>query len=63
MGIEVSGIFGLAVLVAVLWALVHIAQSAARPVAKAVWMALVLVLPVLGFIVWLAAGPRARRAP
>ena len=63
MGIEVSGVFGAAVLVAALYALVNIGQSPARPAAKAVWMALVLVLPVLGLLVWLVAGPRARRAP
>jgi hypothetical protein len=29
--------------------------------AKVVWAVLILVLPVLGFIIWLLAGPRSER--
>ena len=58
MGIEVGGLFGLLILIADLWAIIHIAQSSRSPGAKALWIVLVLVLPVLGFIIWFIAGPR-----
>lgn len=63
MHVEVSGIFGALVLIAALYALVNIAQSPASVGAKVAWMALVLVLPVLGFFAWLIGGPRAGTRP
>ncbi len=60
MGIEVGGFFGLLVLVAAVWAIINVAQSKASTGAKVVWVVLVLLLPLLGVIIWLLAGPRAR---
>lgn len=59
--IRMSGFFGLIVLVADLWAMVHTFQSHASTAAKVVWAAVIIVLPVLGFVAWLLAGPRANR--
>jgi len=59
---EVGGIFGLLVLIADVWAIVNIAQSAATTGKKVLWIVLVLVLPVLGLILWLLLGPRTGRA-
>ena len=56
---EVGGIFGLLVLIADVWAVLNIVQSRSGTGRKALWVALVLVLPVLGFIVWLLMGPRS----
>jgi len=56
--IEVGGIFGLLVLAADVWAILHIFQSSASTGRKALWIVLVLVLPLLGFIIWYLAGPR-----
>ena len=56
-------LFGFALLAAVIWAIVNIAQSGASPGAKTLWILLVLVLPLFGFLVWLAVGPRTRKAP
>jgi len=58
MGIEVSGIFGLIVLVLDIWALLNVIQSGASTCSKIVWIVLVLVLPLLGFLGWLIFGPR-----
>jgi hypothetical protein len=58
MGIEVGGVFGLLVLVADVWAIVNVAQSAASTGAKVGWIVLILLLPVLGLLIWLIAGPR-----
>ncbi|MEK6594533.1 MAG: PLDc N-terminal domain-containing protein [Pseudomonadota bacterium] len=62
MGIEVGGIFGLLVLICDIWAIIHIAQSSASAGAKALWIVLVLLLPVLGLIIWFFAGPRSGKS-
>jgi hypothetical protein len=56
-----GGLFGLIVLVADIWAIINILQSHASAAAKVVWTVVVLFFPVLGFIVWLFAGPRSGR--
>ena len=62
MGIEVGGVIGLIILIADIWAIVNVFQSSATTGSKVVWIVLILVLPVLGLIIWLIAGPRGRRA-
>jgi hypothetical protein len=58
MGIEVGGIFGLLILIADVWAIVNVTQSSASTGAKVGWIVLILLLPVLGLLIWLLAGPR-----
>jgi len=58
-----GGVIGFLVLVADIWAIVSVIQSGASPGGKVLWIVLVLVLPVLGFLIWLFAGPRVRRLP
>lgn len=60
MDIQISGILGLLILIADIWAIINIVQSSASMGAKLVWILLVLLLPVLGLIIWLLAGPRGR---
>jgi succinate dehydrogenase/fumarate reductase cytochrome b subunit len=55
---EVSGIMGVLVLIADVWAILNIFQSASSTGRKALWIVLVLVLPVLGVVIWYFAGPR-----
>lgn len=55
---EVGGIFGLLVLVADVWAILNIFQSSSDTLKKALWIVLVLALPLLGVIIWYFAGPR-----
>lgn len=52
------GFFGLLVLVADIYALIKTWQSGASTGAKLLWTLLILLLPVLGFIIWLIAGPK-----
>ena len=61
MGYHVNGLWGLLVLVADIWAIVNIIQSPRDTAAKVLWTLLVILLPVLGFIIWLIGGPRTRR--
>ncbi|MDH3899784.1 MAG: PLDc N-terminal domain-containing protein [Gammaproteobacteria bacterium] len=56
--LEVSGLFGLLVLAADIWAILNIVQSTSTTGSKALWIVLVLVLPLLGVIIWYFAGPR-----
>ena len=59
MGVEVQGVFGFLILIANVWAIISIVQSAAGTGSKVLWSVLVLVLPLLGLIIWFFAGPRS----
>jgi hypothetical protein len=56
---EVGGLLGLVILIADVWAIVKTLQSGATTGAKVVWIVLILVLPVLGLLLWLLAGPKS----
>ena len=55
-------LWGLVVLIADIWAIVNILQSAADTGKKVVWTVVVIVLPVLGFILWFFLGPRTGKS-
>lgn len=59
---EFAGIGGFIVLVLDIWAIVSVLGSSASTGAKVLWTLLIIVLPVLGFIIWLIAGPKSSRA-
>ena len=59
---EYRGLWGLLVLIADAWAIVNIVQSSADTGKKVLWVVLVVVLPVLGFLLWLLLGPRTGKA-
>lgn len=61
MNLQVNGLWSLLVLAADIWAIVNIVQSRATTGMKVVWILLVVLLPVLGFIIWLVAGPKTGR--
>ncbi len=58
MGIEVTGVVGLLILIADVWAIINVFQSGAGTGNKVIWTVLILLLPVIGLILWLLAGPR-----
>ncbi|MHA7852536.1 PLDc N-terminal domain-containing protein [Roseovarius sp.] len=60
---EISGLGGLILLILNIWAIVSIIGSRATTGRKVIWVVLVVLLPLLGFIMWLLAGPRAARSP
>lgn len=60
MDINVGGPIGLLVLILDVWAIVSVVQSGAGTGAKVIWVVVILVLPVLGFILWLLFGPKGR---
>ena len=63
MGLEITGIGGLILLILDIWAIVSIIGSASSTGSKVLWCLLVLLLPLVGFIIWLIAGPKSARSP
>jgi len=57
--LEITGIGGLIVLILDIWAIVSVVGSPASTGKKVLWVLLILLLPILGFIIWLIAGPRS----
>lgn len=58
MNFEYGGFIGLIVLALDIWAFINILQSGAGTGSKVMWILLILFLPIIGFIIWLFAGPR-----
>jgi Phospholipase_D-nuclease N-terminal len=54
---DLTGIGGLIILIADIFAIVMILQSAAKNIEKLVWALVVLLLPLIGLIFWYFAGP------
>ena len=59
--VEITSLGGLIILILDIWAIVSVVGSRATTLRKVLWTLLILVLPVLGFIIWLIAGPRSVR--
>jgi hypothetical protein len=59
---EVNGIFGLLLLVLDVYAVVKTVQSGASTGSKVLWIVVILLLPLIGFLAWLIFGPKAGRA-
>lgn len=58
MGFEYGGIIGLIILALDIWAILRVIQSGVSTGAKVIWILVILILPVLGLIIWLLAGPK-----
>lgn len=54
-----GGFVVLIYLILTVWSVIHIFQSNAAPLSKAIWIVAVCFLPYLGFVIWLLFGPRA----
>ncbi len=57
-----NGLWGLLILIGDVWAVINIAQSSASNEKKALWIVLVVVLPLLGLILWYFLGPKSGKA-
>lgn len=58
----IGGLFGLIILIADIWAVINVLGSGASTGAKILWILLIIILPLIGLIIWLIAGPRSSRA-
>jgi hypothetical protein len=54
---ELTGIGGLIILIADIYAIVMILQSSAKSIEKLIWSLVVFFLPLLGLLIWYFAGP------
>lgn len=54
---DLAGIGGLILLIANIYAIVMIVQSAANGIEKLIWSLLVFLLPLIGVTIWYFAGP------
>lgn len=61
-GVRVEGLLGLLVLAIDVWAIIHIVQSGTSTLKKVLWVVLILLLPLVGFLIWLLLGPRKASA-
>jgi len=55
------GLLGLLIFVADIWAILNIAQSSSENLKKAIWIVIIVFLPVLGLVLWFLFGPRGGR--
>ncbi len=55
------GVSGILVLILDIWAILKILQSSASNGERVLWILLIIVLPLIGFVIWLSAGPGSRR--
>jgi hypothetical protein len=53
------GIFGILIFIADIWAILNVAQSTGENLTKAVWIVVILLLPLLGLVLWYLFGPRS----
>ena len=54
---EITGIGGLIILIADIYAIVMILQSSAQRIEKLIWALVVFLLPLIGLVIWFVAGP------
>ena len=54
---EINGLLGLIIFILDIFAIIKIAQSSVETIKKAIWIVVVLVLPLIGFILWYFLGP------
>ncbi|RJK97434.1 hypothetical protein D3P06_16470 [Paracoccus aestuarii] len=52
-------LFSIIVFVLNVWAIAQIINTNAAMQSKLLWIALILILPVVGFVIWWFAGPKA----
>lgn len=60
---SLSGFFGFIVFILDVWAIIKIWNSKAEDFHKAVWIAAVVFLPVMGFVIWWFVGPKPGENP
>lgn len=51
-------LLGIVIFALDLWAILNIVRSPASTGAKILWSLLIVILPVVGLLIWLVAGPR-----
>jgi hypothetical protein len=58
MNVEVGGLLGFLLLICIIYAIVKTVQSRASTGTKVIWIVVLLLLPVIGFVLWFLFGPK-----
>lgn len=58
---SLEGLGGFFILVLDIWAIISVVNSNASTGAKVIWVLLIAFLPIVGFVIWLLAGPRSKQ--
>ncbi|MFP4639975.1 MAG: PLDc N-terminal domain-containing protein [Guyparkeria sp.] len=53
-----GGLLGLIILILDIYAIIKVVQSGASAGIKAIWIVVILLLPILGLIIWALFGPK-----
>jgi len=59
--LEYKGFWGFLILIADIYAILQISQSSTSTGRKALWIAIVVVLPIFGLIIWYLMGSKPQR--
>jgi len=59
---DYNGLIGILVLILDIWAIINVIGTGRGAAEKALWIVLIILLPILGFIIWFFAGPKSSRA-
>ncbi len=59
---QFTGLGGLILFALDLWAIISVIGSSATTGKKVIWVLVILLLPLVGFLAWFFFGPRAGRA-
>lgn len=57
--LELTGIFGVLILIADIYAIIKTFESSASTPKKIIWAAIIFFLPLLGLILWFLFGPKS----
>jgi succinate dehydrogenase/fumarate reductase cytochrome b subunit len=57
-----QGFIGIILLILDVWAIINVVNSGSTTGKKVLWTVLIILLPLLGFIIWLIAGPRSPKS-
>ena len=57
---QVNSLWGVLILALDVWGIINVVQSSASNEKKALWIVLIVLLPVLGLILWYFLGPRGK---
>jgi hypothetical protein len=60
--VQVGGILGFIILLLDIWAIVSIIRSSQSVGSTVLWIIVIIIFPVVGLILWLLLGPKAKNA-
>lgn len=56
-------LIGIITLLLTIWALIGILTSGVQPLEKLIWVLVVIIMPIVGFVLWYLIGPGKKSIP